>query len=146
VNGVAHRERSKSARHEAAHASAALLLGVVPDEIHIAPAPATGGYTQGECFTTAKASINALVLAVGVKDQHGIRGPNGESDVYELERLVPDAAQRAEILEAADRVMRHPEFVRVRNALWRRLQFTDVMHHEEIAKIATAAAGLQVSR
>jgi hypothetical protein len=41
--------------------------------------------------------------------------------------------------------MEHPEFKRVQNALRRRLQFADVMHRDEIAKICTAAAGLQAT-
>jgi hypothetical protein len=146
VNSVAFAERSRVAKHECVHASAALLFGVVPDSIRIASALSTGGYTTGEVFfTTAKASIDAVIIACGVRDGHGIRGPNGEGDVYELERIVPDPGRRAEVLEIADRVMQRRQFKAVRNALAQRLQFTDAMGHDEIAKVA-APASLQVSR
>lgn len=141
MNAVRDRERQRVARHEAAHAAAAYFFNVAVHDVEIVDAPETGGYTTGSCAWTLDPKINVLVTAVGVLDGHGIRGPNEEGDAYELERLVPDPDARAEVLALAERVMAHPEFVRVRNALWRRLTFADQMGHDEIAKIATAAAG-----
>jgi hypothetical protein len=140
MNAVRQRERFKTARHEAAHVSAAWLLGEVLDDVEISEASRDGGYTMGSCSAARDPKIGALVCAVGVLDGHG-----SGADELDLERMVPDPDARAEVLAVAAEVMAHPEFIRVRDALWRRLTFADVMHHDEIAKIATAAAGLQVS-
>jgi hypothetical protein len=112
---------------------------VIVDDVVIVPAPETGGYTTGSCAGALHPKISAVVLAAGVLDGHGIYGTE-EGDVYELEQLVPDPDRRAEVLDIAAQVMEHPEFVRVRNALCRRLTFTDRMGHDEIVKVCTAAA------
>ena len=142
MNAVRFAERSKVARHESVHASASIFLGTVPDEIRVIPvAHDQSGYIQGYCEGSMKHSANAVVIACGIIDGHGISDGQGEGDLHELERLVPDPDRRAEALDIAAQVMAHPEFVRVRNALWRHLQFIDRMLSDEIAKIATAAAG-----
>lgn len=123
--------------------SAALFLGVVLDEVTITPArPDDGGYTQGRCsYSGAKRSADVLICAVGVADGHGARGPNEEGDEYDLARLLPDAHERERAMDVAARVMAHPQFLRVRNALWRRLQFADGLSKAEIERIARSAAG-----
>ena len=127
VNAVEHRERSKAARHEAAHVAAAWLLGETLDDVEIVPAPRGGGYLTGSCAAARGRKIGAVVLAVGVRDAHG-----AWADEFELEQMVPDPDQRAEVLDVARQVMDHPEFVRVRNALWRRLTFADRMQRRDL--------------
>jgi hypothetical protein len=141
VNAVAYRERQRTARHEAAHVSAAWLLGEVLDDVEIVPAPHGVGYTTGSCASANDPKIRAVVYAVGCVDGHG-----SEADEFALTELVPDPDARAEVMDVARQVMEHPEFLRVQRALWRRLTFTDRMGRDEIGKVCTAAAGLQVSR
>jgi hypothetical protein len=116
------------------------LFGVVPDEVRIIPlADGESGYVQGFCEgPPAKPSVAAVVLAAGVRDQHGTRGDGGDEE--ELARLVPDEGDRERILDIAAQVMRHPSFLRVRNALWRRLQHRDVLYRDEIARIASSVS------
>ena len=142
MNSVAFAERSKCARHEASHVSAALFLGVSVDEINITPAPESGGYVTGRCTWLGRPSVNIAVTAVGCADGHGVRGPNEEGDAYELERLVPDERERERIMDVARRLMRHPEYLRVRNTLWRRLQHRDYLSRDEIERIAGSVSGL----
>jgi hypothetical protein len=82
---------------------------------------------------------SALVLAAGCFDGHG-----SGADEFELEQLVPDANRRAEVLAVAARVMEHPEFIRVRNELWRALTFRDRLSHREIERIASSADDMGV--
>ena len=49
-----------------------------------------------------------------------------------LEQLVPDAAERERVMDVARRVMAHLGFLRVRDVIWRRLQFTDHLSRREI--------------
>jgi hypothetical protein len=133
LNAVRQRERSKTARHEAGHVAAAYFLGEVLDDVEITP-PRDAGYVTGICAASRDPRIGAVVLAVGCLDGHG-----SGADEFELEQWVPNPDVSAEVLAVAERLMEHRQFRAVRNALWRRLQFADVMHHDEIAKIATAA-------
>jgi hypothetical protein len=129
----------RSARHEASHTAALLFFGVVPDEITIAPAPPDGGYVTGRCeWTGGKRSVDILATAVGVRDGHGVGNGDGVGDLYELEQLVPDAGEREHVLHVAERVMRHRQFLKVRDAIRRRLQFRDVLYRDEIERIAAS--------
>jgi hypothetical protein len=88
-------------------------------------------------------TTSPVAIACGVRDGHGVPG-DGEGDLYEFERLVPNPGQRERVLAVADQVMNTRQFKVVRDAVRRRVQFADRMGHDEIAKIATAAAGRAV--
>jgi hypothetical protein len=94
VNAVLFAERSKVARHEAAHVAAAWLLGEVLGDVEILPPPRDGGgYCQGSCAAASDPRIRALVYAVGQLDGHG-----SQADEFALTDLVPDPDARAEVL------------------------------------------------
>ena len=53
--------------------------------------------------------------------------------------MVPDPDKRERIVDVARQVTVHPEFKRLRNTLWRRLQFRDVPYRDEIERTARSA-------
>jgi hypothetical protein len=133
MNTVRQRERQRAARHEATHAAVAVFLGRIPDDVEIIPAPRTGGYTTGSCASFADPKIDAAMTAAGCLD-----GLGSGADEADLEQLVPDPAERERVLEVTERLMAHPEFVALRNAVWRALTFKDRLSRREIERIAAA--------
>jgi hypothetical protein len=79
------------------------------------------------------------ILCVGSRPgtrQPRIRWHYEEGDVYGLARLVPDADERERIIEIARRLIRRRQFKVVRDALRAKFQFRDVLHDDEIARVA----------
>jgi hypothetical protein len=134
---VRQRERQRTARHQSLHVAAAYFVGEVLDDVESTP-PRDAGYVTGAARRLVTRR-SALVLAAGCFDGHG-----SGADEFELEQLVPDANRRAEVLAVAARVMERPEFIRVRNELWRALTFRDRLSHREIERIASLADDMGV--
>jgi hypothetical protein len=65
-----------------------------------------------------------------------------KGDAYNLEQLVPDAAERDRVMSVARGLMEHPEYIKVRNALWRRLQHRHHLSCDEVQRVAETAANL----
>jgi hypothetical protein len=137
VNAVRQRERSKTARHEAAHAAVAIYLGVLPDEIVISE-PEDSGYVTGWC-SGGTGGAAAVMYAAGVLDGHG-----AFDDELNLAAAVPDLDQREEVLQTAAKIMATPEFAKVHKALRLRLQHTDRLTRDQIAEIAASALAVPV--
>ncbi len=118
------------------------LLGGIPDEVRIIPlADDASGYVTGFCDgPVVKRSVAAVSHVCGVADGHGVGDGEGEGDLYELSQLVPDEGERERIMVIARQVMEHREFKAVRDAIRTRLQFRDVLHRDEIERIATKAS------
>jgi hypothetical protein len=80
--------------------------------------------------------VAAATLAAGVVDGHGVGDGDGVGDLYELTQLVPDEADRERIMDLASQLMKHPQFLRVRDAIRVKLQFKDVLYRDELERIA----------
>lgn len=137
MNAVRQRERSKTARHEAAHAALAIYLGVLPDEIVIVE-PEDSGYITGWC-TGGSGGAGAVMFGGGVLDGHG-----AFEDEANLAAAVPEPDQREEVLQTAAKIMATQQFTKVHKALRLRLQHTDRLTRDQIAEIAAKALGVPV--
>jgi hypothetical protein len=137
MNAVRQRERSRTARHEAAHAAVAIYLGVLPDEIVVVE-PEGSGYVTGWC-TGGAGGAGAVMYAAGVLDGHG-----AFEDEANLAAAVPDPDQREEVLQTAAKIMDAPQYLAVHKALRIRLQHTDRLTRDQIAEIAAKALGVPV--
>jgi hypothetical protein len=136
VNSVRHRERSKTAKHESAHAACEIYLGIIPEEIVINEPP-DSGYVTGWCSGIGRAGQTAVMFATGILDGHGCF-----EDEANLNALVPDPEQREEVLRVAAQIMDTREFRSVQKALRLKLQFRDRLERDEIAEIAAKALGV----
>ena len=119
------------------HAACALFFDVVPTEIRIEPRPRAAATARATATRLGKPAVSAVTLAVGVRAGHGY-----QADEASLAEMVPDPDERDQIMGVAARVMEHPEFCRLRDALRTRLQFRDVLYRDEIARIARSVTGL----
>jgi hypothetical protein len=136
VNAVAFAERSKVARHEAAHVAAEIYLGHIPSEIEITE-PEGGGYVQGWCSGIADHGPAAVMFAVGVLDGHGAM-----DDEANLVAYAPDPEEREEVLQVAAKIMATPQFAKLQKAFRVKLQHVDRLERDQIARIAAKALGV----
>lgn len=93
------------------------LFGVVPDEVRIIPlADGESGDVQGFLRRAASEAVGGR-RRPRRRCQRPTRDPRGWWRRGKLARLVPGEGDRERILDIAAQVMRHPSFLRVRNAL-----------------------------